>query len=72
MNPLHVIEGALVGAFTIIIAASDAATSLAWQIVIFAIGIALGAVCVSVADWQLRRQHDRDQQVQRQQAGRDA
>lgn len=71
MSPLHAIEGLLIGAFTVFIAATDKTTSLGWQIVFFAIGIGLGAACVVIADWHLRRQ-TRDRSVQQPEAGGDA
>lgn len=64
MTPVHVIEGALVGAFATAIAAANATTSAAWSIAIFIAGIAVGSACVIVADWHLRRQEQRAQSRQ--------
>lgn len=72
MTPVHVIEATLVGTLTALLAAADNSAAIGWQIIIFATGIIVGAVCVTAADWHLRRQEDQREVQSRTETGRDA
>lgn len=63
---IHALGALAGGSFATLIAKVDTAT-IAWQIIIFAVGILVGIACVLIADWHLRRQTER-----RAQSGRSA